>query len=219
MKQEQNRKSEIHKEPHLRLLEGWAPKEALPAGTDSRADLEVEWTGGNDGPERKVLDLVITHPIVANAPECARGEGAAATAAHSTKLAKYKKTWSFPKSEFVPLALETGGRMHPDFRKLLRWFVRQPLGPDAAKWSPEEKAKYSRDLQSLITAVSVAVTRSTSHALLRLKEACDAAPGAVNASQVVPALPAAAVAAGEGDANDAAGAAAGGAAGAATGGE
>ena len=70
--------------------------------------------------------------------------------------------------------METGGRFHPEFSDLMRRFVADVVGHgvEYKDWSEEQRAEYSRHLQSLITSVSVAVTKSTSLAILHLANAC-----------------------------------------------
>ena len=133
--------------------------------------------------KHSIGDLVMRHPQATDAAApCASKPGTAAEEAYAGKLAKYQSRWRFPADEFVPLAMETGGRLHPEFRHFLRRFAFVALG-SADKYSEltkEERAKYSANIRHLLTSVSVAAARTTGLSLLYIKDACAAVrvPGA-----------------------------------------
>ena len=127
--------------------------------------------------DRQVIaDLVVTHPRAGTHPEHAFTAGSAAADAHAQKLAKYESRWSFPSHEFVPLAMETGGRLHPDFRGFLRTYVLYAVGhtDDYSKLKKEERADYSKHMRRLLTSISVAAAIASGMALLYIKDACAA---------------------------------------------
>ena len=119
-----------------------------------------------------------------------------AAVAYAKKITKYNARWSFPKEEFVPLAIETGGRMHPEFRAFLRRFVLYAVGnaecyDDLTK---DERARYTKKIKYLITSISAANAKATARSLLLIREACAraarvpvgaAAPSTQLATQVV----------------------------------
>ena len=162
-------KLQIIREPLLKRLVGWTPKAAATDAENARGDLSLTMPG--DTP--RVFDLVITHPIADKLPSAALTAGAAAAAAHTGKITKYTNSWTFDPDDFRPLAMETGGRMHPSFVEDLRSVAQYLTAPGPYKeWSAQEKAAYALKIRTLITTVSVAVTRATSLAVLRLANAC-----------------------------------------------
>jgi hypothetical protein len=162
------------REPHLQHQLGWTPREPLPPTSTPRADIVGE---ARLADWRLVGDLVIIHPQVSTAAsggaDCATVAGKAARLAFERKMDKYKRHWSFPKGEFTPLAIETGGRMDPAFREFLTTCVLRGLG--AEKYSDleeEARAVYGDTIKYLLTSISVAVARATGLSLLHLSDAC-----------------------------------------------
>lgn len=163
---------QLQKEPQLEGVVDWRAKQAIPPAK-SRGDLLVTVVTSDTEVETRVLDLVVVHPNAGTDAACATTAGKAAEAAFKHKEAKYKRNWHFPADGFTPLAMETGGRMHGEFRSFLRWFLQKVIGGEGYEtWGREEKAWYSRRLQFLITAVSVAVTHATSLAISHLRNGC-----------------------------------------------
>ena len=121
-------------------------------------------------------DLVIYHPQAADAEApCAVKPGVAADDAYKNKLAKYKGLWLIPNGEFVPLAMETGGRMHPEFREFLRRYAMVKAGVDKySEMTKEQRATSSANIRYLLTSISVAAARATGLSLLCIKDACEA---------------------------------------------
>ena len=67
--------------------------------------------------------------------------GEAAQAAYKAKVSNYTKRFQIlPVGSFVPLVVETGGRMHPLSRKLLEHVVADMIGGDCKQWTPAQRA-------------------------------------------------------------------------------
>jgi hypothetical protein len=116
-----------------------------------------------------VGDLVITHPQADKLPAAANPKtpGAAAAKAAEDNHKSYEADFVIPKDSFIPLAMETGGRMHPNTRHFLRDFARRrtSLNPDKKAWTQEEKSVYLRTLETLLATVSVALVTAVSRSL------------------------------------------------------
>ena len=170
--------AKVKREPPLKDVPGWSVKagaEGSPAATldGPRGDILFYVQSAN---KHIVGDLIITHPRVDRTPACANTDGAAADKAYDAKLASYKARFNFPERGFVPLAMETGGRMHPSFRDYIRKFILYYLGTDKYDGlEKEQRANYSKHVRHIITSVSVAAARTTGLSLLYLKDACAAA--------------------------------------------
>jgi hypothetical protein len=161
----------VRREPWLRELPGWAPRVADLPPSKSRGD--ILWVLALLQ-KQLVGDVVRAHPQVSSIPACATTAGAAAAAAHEKKIVKYSARWNFPAEEFVPLAIETGGRMHPEFRAFLRRFVLYVVGAaeSYSDLTKEERANYTKKIKYLITSVSAANAKATARSLLLIREAC-----------------------------------------------
>jgi hypothetical protein len=165
---------EVVREPHLQHQLGWEPREPMPPNSSPRADIAGE---SRLSDWRLVGDLVIIHPQVSSAAsggaDCAKVAGRAARCAYEKKLEKYQRYWSFPKEEFTPLAIETGGRMDPAFREFLTRCVIRALGAEKySELESEARAVYGDTIKYLLTSISVALARAAGLSLLHLSEAC-----------------------------------------------
>lgn len=138
------------------------PAPPPPKETIYRGDLLWEHEG-----RRVIYDLVVTHPhtgcgAVTSTP------GTAAEAAHSNKIKKYNDCFVIPVGEFEPLAMETGGRLHPRALGALKTFVKAvSLGLGATDPIPvHQMPKYNRALRVLLDSLAVSLARQVARALL-----------------------------------------------------
>jgi hypothetical protein len=114
-----------------------------------------------------ILDLVITHPQPRSDPKVATVPGAAASKAHNDKVKKYCRRFEIPAGQFEPIAVETGGRLHPSARRTLTAFVKWTLGLGCEEKVPPDLAyKYQRALRSVLDSLSVSLAREVAGALL-----------------------------------------------------
>ena len=97
--------------------------------------------------------------------------GLAADIAHNAKETSYNKIYDIPVGQLVPLAAETGGRLHPSFQKFVAKVIKSGLTPDAspepAQWTPALRALYGSRLRAAFTAINIAIARSVATTLLR----------------------------------------------------
>ena len=137
----------------------------------------------------RILDLTITHAKPAagalTTEELIGSAGAAAQEAHERKLEFYNKHWVIPGGEFVPMAMETGGRFHPTARRFFKLYTRSYTSQEAdtSLWTPKEWVKYNRALIDILVTVSVSLRRAVTRSLLYLaaEVAGAQAPGAAAA--------------------------------------
>ena len=119
---------------------------------------------------------MITHPVVrAPATQAATTAGHAAKLAFDFKTQYYNARHNFPKGTFFPIAVETGGRMHPETHKFLALLVRLSvtgtLDPEV-KMEADQKRAYAAKLRFVITATSAQLARSTAAAIYCLGKQC-----------------------------------------------
>ena len=143
-----------------------------------------------------IIDTTIVHPNAARNPQFAAVPGLAADIAHNAKETSYNKIYDIPVGQLVPLAAETGGRLHPSFQKFVAKVIKSGLTPDAspepAQWTPALRALYGSRLRAAFTAINIAIARSVATTLLRgstvLKRfpAPNVAPPPLNADNVFP---------------------------------
>ena len=114
-----------------------------------------------------IYDLVITHPLPRRSPPAARAAGHAAHEAHSDKINKYNRRFEIPRGQFEPIAVETGGRLHPASRRALGDFVKAAVGVDPGEAIPAElAATYQRAMRTVLDSLSVSLAREVAVALL-----------------------------------------------------
>jgi len=136
-----------------------------------------------------VIDLVVETPDAGRHKAAAVQPGHSAGRAHRRKLKLYTKNWIIRGERlFTPFALEAYGRWHPDARKLVASVVRRAVmtKPERKDWTRDEHDAFSRGMQTVLQAVSVALARTVALSLLRL---ADAVRGAA-AGPPAPAAPA-----------------------------
>jgi hypothetical protein len=154
--------------PSSQLLEGlpeeatWQGRAALNWHNKPRGDISWHSPAGT-----VVLDLVITHPLPRSCAKVATAAGTAAHRAHSDKIKKYSRRFEVPGGAFEPIAVETGGRLHPDSRKALETFVRHALGIDNEEAMPPDLAhRYQMALRTVLDSLAVALAGQVALALL-----------------------------------------------------
>ena len=76
---------------------------------------------------RKVLDIVISHPIAQSEPRVAVTPGFAAHIAALKKENLYYNNFAIPARHMVPISAETGGRLDAAFTKFLKEVVTSGL--------------------------------------------------------------------------------------------
>ena len=114
-----------------------------------------------------VYDLVITHPLPRSSQQTAQEAGTAANEAHNDKINKYTRRFEIPGGEFLPIAVETGGRLHPMARAAFKTFVRTTLGIDPAEPVPPDMAyKYQLAMRTILDSLAVSLAREVAIALL-----------------------------------------------------
>ena len=143
-----------------------------------------------------IIDTTIVHPNAARNPQFAAVPGLAADIAHNAKETSYNKIYDIPVGQLVPLAAETGGRLHPSFQKFVAKVIKSGLTPDAspepAQWTPALRVLYGSRLRAAFTAINIAIARSVATTLLRgstvLKRfpAPNVAPPPLNADNAFP---------------------------------
>jgi hypothetical protein len=167
-------RDDIHvtKEPHLQHSLHWVPKGPLTNVDDPAHRADVSYWITSTG-RRRTADLVITHPQASVDPTCATKPGKAASAAAFRKQKAYDSKWHVPEGNFVPLAIETGGRMDPAYRSFLSDYMKLQKAGEFKEWEAKEKAKYAADIKYMLTSISVALVNATGRALLRLIDRCN----------------------------------------------
>ena len=124
-----------------------------------------------------VFDLVITHPLPRSCAKVATAAGTAAHKAHSDKIKKYSSRFEVPGGAFEPIAVETGGRLHPESRRAIKAFVRHALGIDKEENLPPDLAhKYQMALRTVLDSLAVALAGQVALTLLAGGPGCTRAP-------------------------------------------
>jgi hypothetical protein len=114
-----------------------------------------------------MLDVRVAFPSTFQHPIRAREAGHAAKSGQVAKFNEYKQ-YKIPQGRFVPLAIETGGRMHKDMREYICTYIKQGISmQDFKEWSPAEKALYSKSVGHFLTGISVALTTSNAINLIK----------------------------------------------------
>ena len=96
--------------------------------------------------------------------QAANQVGLAADEAKKRKIAKYGARWSFPAAQgmsLVILAIETGGRMHPDFKLWLKTYLKAA--------SNDDHMKFFWAWKSTVQRLSVSLRRSIACRMLSLE--------------------------------------------------
>ena len=126
--------------------------------------------GGSPGTASKVPTTTMPQPArgiqptKANIVTTAR---AAANWAHSDKIKNYTRRSEIPGGEFEPIAVETGGCLHPSTRSALKRFVKASLGIAVDEPMPPDLAyKYQQALRTVLDSLAVALAREVAIALL-----------------------------------------------------
>ena len=130
----------------------------------------------SQGPEvRRLVELRLQLPVI-NGRTGGTATGCCTQPTRGMMPSSFRKTntnWSFPKEEFTPLAMETGGRMDPAFREFLTRCVIRALGAEKySELESEARAVYGDTIKYLLTSISVAIARAAGLSLLHLSEAC-----------------------------------------------
>ena len=123
---------------------------------------DISWKS-NDGPV--VFDLVITHPLPRSCATAATVAGSAANKAHCDKINKYNRRFE-TRGMFEPIAVETGGRLHPDSLKALKAFIKTSMGLGDGPLPPDEAHQYQLALRSVLDSLAVSLAREVAQALL-----------------------------------------------------
>lgn len=140
----------------------WHGQAALNWHNKPRGD--ISWRS-KDG--TVVFDLVITHPLPRSCAAVATAAGTAAHKAHSDKINKYSRRFEIPGGAFEPIAVETGGRLHPESRRAIKTFIKHSLGIDEeAPMPPDLAYKYSQALRTVLDSLAVALAGEVALALL-----------------------------------------------------
>jgi hypothetical protein len=114
-----------------------------------------------------VFDLVVTHPLPRSCATAATAAGTAAHRAHSDKINKYSRRFEIPGGAFEPIAVETGGRLHPESRRAIKTFIKHSLGIDGeAPMPPDLAYKYSQALRTVLDSLAVSLAGEVALALL-----------------------------------------------------
>ena len=174
-----------------------APGALPPPPVDVRADILITFPGK----ATFLLDLTFVHPSVAKSPRVATEPGFAAALAAKGKDAHYHSKYIIDPvvANFVPIAVETGGRMAPQVRQFCNHFVRLLIDKDV--WGPAETAWHSYAMRHLLESLGAAVATAVGGTLLlkgRAQTAAGAAPqpgaaaGTMAQPAAAPAQPAAA---------------------------
>jgi hypothetical protein len=164
--------------PPSQLMEG------LPEETAWQGRAEQNWHNkprGDISWQSKegavVFDLVITHPLPRSCAKVATAAGTAAHKAHSDKIKKYSSRFEVPGGAFEPIAVETGGRLHPESRRAIKAFVRHALGIDKEENLPPDLAhKYQMALRTVLDSLAVALAGQVALTLLAGGPGCTRAP-------------------------------------------
>ena len=72
--------------------------------------------------------LTWSSPTPCPAAKVATEAGTAAHEAHCDKIETYLSRFEVPGGAFEPIAVETGGRLHPESHNAIKAFVRHALG-------------------------------------------------------------------------------------------
>ncbi len=114
---------------------------------------------------------------------------------------EYSNRWNLKGSNvrFLPFALETGGRMHPDALAFLKDCVRKYVSANKREeWTAEERRLYASKLSDLLMSVGVSVARGRAVSLLYMARRANA----LLAGHAAPAPPAAGAMGSEADSED-----------------
>jgi hypothetical protein len=123
---------------------------------------DISWKS-SDGPV--VFDLVITHPLPRSCATTATVAGSAANKAHCDKINKYNRRFE-TRGMFEPIAVETGGRLHPNSLKALKVFIKTSMGLGDGPLPPNEAHQYQLALRSVLDSLAVSLAREVAQALL-----------------------------------------------------
>lgn len=120
-----------------------------------------------------ITDLVIIHPTAGSCYEGVKASvqaGIAASAAYLDKQNKYAGRYIIPKGQFVPLAIETGGRFHPAVRKTVTEIITDHISSTTKRnreqWVKDDIEQLNSSVKYVLTALSFAVARSVALTLL-----------------------------------------------------
>ena len=119
---------------------------------------------------RKLLNVVISHPVVQSEPRVADTPGFASHfAALKKENQQYYNNFAIPAGHKVPLSAETGGRLDGAFSKFLKEVVTSGLDfgePPVPVWTKETRALFASRLRSAHVATSYAIARCIANALI-----------------------------------------------------
>jgi hypothetical protein len=133
-----------------------------------RADFAFQRTNGTHATVN-LGDLTLVTPNTENAKQgdTANVDGAAAAAAHETKIKTYTANYDVIPGTLHPMAYETLGRGHTTNKATLQLYVKGMLPPVAENWTLEQKNFYKWAVRHLREAIDVAVAKATAASLLR----------------------------------------------------
>lgn len=149
----------VVKEPHLLHAHGVSPAAGVAAPGNDRADIKVTEPNG----KTVYLDLTITAPTTTgHVAHAALQNGYSADKARGRKIAHYRDRWQFHADQGASLcilAMETGGRMHPEFLLWLKSYLRAYSGDGhhSYYWA------YRNTVQRIAVALRSALALSFSH--------------------------------------------------------
>lgn len=127
--------------------------------------MDIVWRTAAPGPV--IYDLTIVHPLPRSSARTAEVAGHAAQESYSGKIDKYSRRFEIPGGQFEPIAVETGGRLHPASRRALADFVKAAVGADAGKAVPPEvSSRYQRAMRTVLDSLAVSLAREVATALL-----------------------------------------------------
>ena len=101
--------------------------------------------------------------------DAAKSKGSAAAAAYDSKIKLYSSRFVLPAGALVPIAVETGGRLHPASRALFSDFVKQALlglEPGEKVETKDDIRFYNHALRTLLDSLAIALAREVAKALL-----------------------------------------------------
>ena len=145
-----------------------------------RGDIGVRLNPIDDTQPVTILDLVVTHPhsVHGGHADAAKLKGKAAAIAYDDKIKKYSRHFVLPVGAFVPIAVETGGRLHPESRALFSDFVKQAmlgLEPGEKITDKDDIRYYNHALRTLLDSLAIALAREVAKALLHRGGGAEAA--------------------------------------------
>ena len=114
-------------------------------------------------------DLVISYTNATSALTIGSDsvDGLAAAIAYQSKIDAYSKLYTIhPIKSFVPISMETGGRMHKDSKTYLQTLCCRLIGGDPKNWTKNDQSRYTYSIRNLMDSVSLALAKSVARSLI-----------------------------------------------------